>query len=468
MALKQRREKNTKENKFKVAPKTKKSSFVYPKKPSGKLYTYRKQLSYLLLVCLFVFPHLRLNGEQLVLINFLERKFVFFGLIFTPQDFYLFAVAMLACLLFVVFFTLVLGRLWCGWVCPQTIFMEMLFRRIEYWIEGDANQQIKLDKQPLNLEKATKKTVKHTLFIIISFLIANTFLAYLIGSKALYAIITEPVGNHLVGFFAIWLFTFVFYFIFAYVRESVCTVICPYGRLQGVLLDNDSVVVAYDVQRGEPRGKRKRDESAGNNLGDCVDCGLCVQVCPTDIDIRKGTQMECVNCTACIDACNQVMDKLGRDKNLIGFYNQDYLQDRKAYRIKPRTYIFSVVVLAVFMVLSGLIYARRDVEITVLRASGTLYQTRPDGSVSNLYNAQLVNKTNKSIKFKLVTTDKDYSVKLVQQQSVIPAEGTLNVTFFIIKAPATPSALKTKVHFEVKSGTATLGATTATFFNQAD
>ena len=231
--------------KNKTEQKSKGRNFLYPKKPSGKLYTYRKRASYGLLISLFSAPFLRYKGEQLVLLNFLERKFVFFGLIFTPQDFYLFAFAMLIFILFVICFTVVLGRLWCGWACPQTIFMEMIFRRIEYWIEGDAVRQKKLDAQSWNAEKFIKKSSKHFLFILISFAIANTFLAYLIGSDVLYKIITEPVGQHISGFISICIFTAIFYIVFAYVREVVCTVICPYGRLQGVLLDNQSLVVAW-------------------------------------------------------------------------------------------------------------------------------------------------------------------------------------------------------------------------------
>ncbi|MGF1926066.1 MAG: 4Fe-4S binding protein, partial [Bacteroidia bacterium] len=206
-------------------------AFIYPKKPSGKLYNHRKWVSYVLLIFLFACPFFKLNGEQLVLLNFLERKFVFFGLIFTPQDFYLFALAMMIFMIFIVCFTVILGRLWCGWACPQTIFMEMVFRRIEYWIEGDANQQRKLDAQEWNSEKLLKKGSKHFLFLLISFAIANTFLAYIIGSDQLYKIITEPVSMHISGFLSICLFTMVFYGVFAYVREVVCTVICPYGRL---------------------------------------------------------------------------------------------------------------------------------------------------------------------------------------------------------------------------------------------
>ncbi|RYY70512.1 MAG: cytochrome c oxidase accessory protein CcoG, partial [Chitinophagaceae bacterium] len=424
--------------------------FIYPKKPAGKLYTNRKWFSYVLLTCLFSFPFIKLGGEQLVLLNFLERKFVFFGLIFTPQDFYLFALAMLIFIIFVVCFTVIFGRIWCGWACPQTIFMEMVFRRIEYWIEGDANHQKKLDQQPWTSEKILKKGSKHLIFLLISFGIANTFLAYLIGSNVLYKIVTEPINNHLSGFISIWLFTFIFYGIFAYVREIVCTVICPYGRLQGVLLDNQSLIVAYNEQRGEPRAFLQKSNPEPNK-GDCIDCGLCVQVCPTGIDIRKGTQLECVNCTACIDSCNEVMIKINRPPNLIGFYTQDFIRSKMHFRLGLKAYGYAAVLLLVMLVFSSLIYKRQDVETTVLRASGTMYQLNEDGTVSNLYNAELINKTNRPIKFIVRSRQETDSIKFIQLPTILPKEGSAHLTFFLIKKQADVNDFKTDVAFEVIS-----------------
>lgn len=445
--------------------KSKGRNFIYPKKPSGKLYDYRKWVSYVLLLFLFSAPFIKVGGEQMVLLNFLERKFVFFGLIFTPQDFYLFALAMLIILIFIVCFTVVLGRLFCGWVCPQTIFMEMVFRRIEYWIEGDANQQRKLDAQPWTREKILKKGFKHLIFLFISFLISNTFLAYLIGSDQLYKIVTEPVSEHVVGFFSIWLFTFIFYGVFAYVREIVCTVICPYGRLQGVLLDNESLIVAYDETRGEPRGFLQKGVD-NSNKGDCIDCGLCVQVCPTGIDIRKGTQLECVNCTACIDSCNEVMLKINRPKDLIGFYSQNFIKERKPFKIGLRVYGYSAVLFAVILVFSSLIYKRTDVETTVLRASGTTFQTRPNGAISNLYNAELINKTNKDIKFSFTSTNPQDQIEFIQQSTLLPKEGTTRITFFVIKKEKDLTGFKTDVKFEIKADNKIVSEAKTTFFSQ--
>ncbi len=439
--------------------------FIYPKKPAGNLYTYRKWFSYVLLICLFSFPFVKLGGEQLVLLNFLERKFVFFGLIFTPQDFYLFALAMLIFIIFIVSFTVIFGRLWCGWACPQTIFMEMVFRRIEYWIEGDAIHQKKLDQLPWTREKILKKGSKHFLFLLISFGIANTFLAYLIGSDVLYRIMTEPIGKHVSGFISIWLFTFVFYGVFAYVREVVCTVICPYGRLQGVLLDNQSLIVAYNEQRGEPRSFLQKN-NADPTKGDCIDCGLCVQVCPTGIDIRNGTQLECVNCTACIDSCNEVMVKINKAPNLIGFFTQDFIKSKKPFRLGLKAYGYTAVLFLVMLVFSSLIYKRQDVETTVLRASGTMYQLGNDGTVSNLYNAELINKTNRSIKFTFRSQDETDSIKFIQLPEILPKEGSTHITFFLIKKQNGIKQFKSEVSFEVVANGKVISTASTSFFSQ--
>jgi cytochrome c oxidase accessory protein FixG len=232
--------------------------WVYPKKPNGRYYDFRKWLSYGLLAFLFSAPFVHINGNPIMLLNVFERKFVILGIPFLPQDFHLFVLAMIAFIVFIILFTVVYGRLFCGYVCPQTIFMEMVFRRIEYWIEGDATQQRKLDKQPWNKEKIIKKTGKQILFFSIAFLIANTFMAYLVGREQWFEIVTQPPSEHLIGFIGLVFFSFAFYGVFSVVREQVCTTICPYGRLQGVLLDKDSIVIAYDHVRGEPRGKLEK------------------------------------------------------------------------------------------------------------------------------------------------------------------------------------------------------------------
>lgn len=428
----------------------KKRKWLYPKLIKGKLYRYRAMVSYFFLTLLFAAPFIKLNGEQLVLLNVLERKFVFFGVIFWPQDFYLFVLALLVFMVFIVLFTVVFGRVFCGWVCPQTIFLEMVFRRIENWIEGDANQQRKLDEGPMTTEKLIKKTTKHTLFAIISFLIANIFLSYVIGTPTLLKIIREPLPMHLSGFISICIFTALFYLVFSKMRELVCTVACPYGRLQGVLLDNQSIIVAYDYNRGEPRGKKLKNQE--QVTGDCIDCKLCVQVCPTGIDIRNGTQMECVNCTACIDACDMVMEKINRPIRLIGFKSEDEITQTQGFKLNKRIYGYAGVLLLLMGTLAYLLASRSDIETSILRAGGTLYQLRDKNhTVSNLYNTELVNKTSHPISFQIVPDDKDVKIQYIQQEDQVAVGKSVKITFFVIMPQKSIKEYKSFVSFKLMS-----------------
>lgn len=423
---------------------------IHPKIIKGKLYQYRTLLSYFFLGLLFAAPFIKFKGEQLVLLDVLQRKFVFFGIIFWPQDFYLFVLAILTFIVFIVLFTVVFGRVFCGWICPQTIFLEMVFRKIEYWIEGEPVKQKKLNERSMDFDKFWRKAVKHGLFFLISFFIANVFLAYIIGSDALIEIITQPIVSHLSGFISIWIFTFVFYLVFSRVREIVCTVICPYGRLQGVLLDSQSIIVAYDYNRGEPRGKVQK--GLENQKGDCIDCKLCVQVCPTGIDIRNGTQMECTNCTACIDACDMVMEKTHRPLRLIGFKSEEEIKSRKPFRLSRRVYGYAAVLVVLMSLLSFLMIDRSDVKTTILRASGTLYQMRDDKMVSNLYNAELVNKTSKALEFEIVPDDKSIKLEYIQKEQKLAYGGRVKLTFFVLMPQNEVKKFKSEIKFKLLSG----------------
>lgn len=425
-----------------------KRQWIYPNLIKGKLYRYRSVLSYLFLGLLFAAPFIKLNGEQLILLNILERKFVFFGVIFWPQDFYLFVLALLTFIVFIVLFTVIFGRVFCGWVCPQTIFLEMVFRKIEYWIEGDHKKQKKLDEAPLSLEKCVKKSIKHLLFLTISFLIANIFLAYLIGSDTLLQIITEPVSAHLSGFIALSIFTLIFYLVFSRMRELVCTVACPYGRLQSVLLDNKTILVAYDYQRGEPRAPINKTSTLPK--GDCIDCGLCVQVCPTGIDIRKGTQMECVNCTACIDACDMVMHKINRPERLIGFKSENEIAVSGTFKLNKRIYGYTSVLVILISVLAYLLISRSDIKTTILRAGGTLYQiNETTHTVSNLYNVEMVNKTSRNIEFTLKADDPAARIQYIQQENKLSPGSSIRMTFFVFLPSGHATSYKSKISFSV-------------------
>jgi cytochrome c oxidase accessory protein FixG len=409
-----------------------KRRWIYPKKPSGKLHNWRIVVTIVLLSLLFAGPFIKINGQPLLLMNVIERKFVIFGQVFWPQDFVLLAMVLIAFFVFVILFTVVFGRIWCGWLCPQTLFMEMVFRKIEYWIEGDASAQRRLDKAPLSFNKIYKKTLKHFIFILISLLIAHTLMAYLIGIEETQVIVSQSPGENLAGFIGLVSFSIIFYGLFAKFREQACIAVCPYGRLQGVLLGKESIVVAYDWIRGEPRGHLKKKQQPEVNLGDCIDCKLCVHVCPTGIDIRNGTQLECVNCTACIDACDDVMIKIGKPTGLIRYASINSITNGVVKLFTPRVMGYSLVLIAVVGLLSFALATRTDVETTVLKVPGTLYQTEP-GFVTNLYNVEFVNKTFDDLEVTIKVESPEYaSIQKADGQLIsIPAGGLVKGVYFI-------------------------------------
>lgn len=407
--------------------------WIFPKKPFGKYYNKRKLVSYLLLILLFSGPYITIGGEPLLLINIIERKFVIFGQIFWPQDLHIFALGMIVFILFVTVFTIAFGRLFCGWVCPQTIFMEMVFRRIEYWIEGDWKQQQLLAKSSWTVEKVFKTIAKQGLFWLISFLIANTFLAYIIGYKELFHIISDNPANHIGGLSSIVIFTTIFYLVFSKFREQVCTVVCPYGRLQDVLLDKKSLVVAYDFVRGENRAKFKKGEDRiSTNKGDCIDCHQCVNVCPTGIDIRNGTQLECVNCTACIDACDFMMEKVGLEKGLIRFDSMEGIAKKSKFKITTRVMAYLGVLTLLLAIMVTMLLGRSDFEATVLRTRGTLFQEVEKGVYSNIYDITLVNKTNEEMPIEIKLLEGKGEIKMIGDDLVLSAQGEVQSKFMIL------------------------------------
>lgn len=423
--------------------------WLYPNKPKGKYYNLRSYLSIVYLVLFFSLPFVRVQGEPLFLINIVERKFILFGSIFWPQDFFIFGLGMLIFIVFIALFTVVFGRVFCGWACPQTIFMETIFRKIEYWIEGDANYQKALNKAPWNSEKISKRTLKFLLFFLISVLIANTFLAYIIGTDELFKMASEPIAQHKGGFISMLLFSGIFFFIYSWFREQVCIIVCPYGRMQGVLLDKNSVVVAYDYERGEPRAKFKK--SPINLKGDCVDCSLCVKVCPTGIDIRNGTQLECINCTACIDACDNIMEGVGRPKGLIRFDSENGIKNKTKLKFTTRMKAYSVVLLLLISVEVALLATRSDYDATILRAKGLLYQEQPNDQISNLFTIKLVNKTRDSMPVKLKIENMDGNIQMVGKDLVVKREGITESTFFIFLNKRDITQRKTKLKIGVYS-----------------
>ena len=397
-------------------------------------------------------PFIQIDGHPFILFNIIDRKFVLFGTPFWPHDFHLIVLAFISLVLFIVLFTVIYGRVWCGWACPQTIFMEMVFRKIEYWIEGDANKQRKLDKMPWNGEKIFKRGLKQVIFFTIALIISHLFMAYLIGVDQVKEIVTQSPMNHLAGFAGLMLFTFLFYLVFANLREQVCIALCPYGRLQGVFVGKSTIAVMYDWLRGEPRGRiRKNKEGKKDDKGDCIDCKMCVHVCPTGIDIRNGTQLECINCTACMDACDDVMKKVDRPQGLIRLASYQSIKEGVKNLFNTRVIRYSIVLIFLVALQIYLLTTREPVETTIVRVPGMLYQEQENNRISNLYNIQFVNKT-----FEDITLDvrlKDFEngeIKRVGGEVIsVPSNENLKGVFFIELPKASLNKTKTNLVIEI-------------------
>ena len=354
-------------------------------------------------------------------------------------------------------------------MCPQTIFMEMVFRRIEYWIDGDRGAQIRLSKQPWNAEKIRKRLLKWALFFGISFLIANVFLAYLIGSDQLMQYISEGPAAHLGTLAALLIFTAAFFFVFTWFREQVCIIACPYGRLQGVLLDDKSLVVAYDYKRGESEQGRKKfrkgEDRQSLGYGDCIDCKQCVHVCPTGIDIRNGTQLECVNCTACIDECDTIMEKVGLPRGLIRYASELEISENVPFRFTGRMKGYAAVLTVLTVVLIGMLFLRNDLEATILRLPGQLYERKEDNIIRNFYSYKLINKTTREIpdiRFELISHNG--TITFVQGDGFeVPAQHLTEGTLYIDINNAALSGDKDELKIGVFSGEELIETATARF-----
>ncbi|MBK7357874.1 MAG: cytochrome c oxidase accessory protein CcoG [Saprospiraceae bacterium] len=404
--------------------------WIFASKVSGRFYNYRNYSSFVYLILFFAIPFIWVHNQPLVLFNILEGKFILFSKIFWPNDFFIFAVAMITFIIFIALFTVIYGRLFCGWACPQTIFMEMVFRKIEWLIEGSPGQQKLLQSKSWTSEWWIKKSLKHFIFLAFSFLIANTFLAYIIGIDQLYKIILKPISENIGLLSGLIVFTLLFYGVFAFVRDIICTTVCPYGRLQSVLFDKDTMQISYDYTRGEPRERLHKNQQ--RTQGDCVDCMKCVQVCPTGIDIRNGVQMECVGCTACIDACDEVMDKVGFKRGLIRYASENEISRKTSFkfnnRMKAYTALLSILILAMVV----LIATRNTIDAYVQRVPGQLYQEVNDSLITNLYTVKFINKSRDTQTMDIKLANYNGNIQLIGNHEIkINPESVSEYEFFI-------------------------------------
>jgi cytochrome c oxidase accessory protein FixG len=397
-------------------------NWIYAKQPQGKWYNRRTVVAWLAIAFLVLAPFIKINGNPLMLFDIANRKFSIFGQIIWAQDSYLMALVMAVTVVFIVLFTVIYGRLWCGWACPQTIFLEMIYRRIEYLFEGNYRN----GRKPREATTGTilMRLAKHAVFFIISVLITNVFLNWIIGPERLFEIISQPIHENWLGFSIMFGISLFYYWIYAFFREQVCTMICPYGRLQGVLLDSRSISVIYDYKRGEPRGSKKS--------GDCIDCHQCIAVCPTGIDIKNGSQLECINCTACIDECNIVMKKINKPQNLIRFDSVQGVESGQRSILNARTYAYSAVLAVLIVLLSVTLANRKILETTMLRVSGSIFQQVDSVTYSNLYMIKIINKTksDKNLNMRILTPALG-TVQLATGQTLLKTQGVLESVLIV-------------------------------------
>ncbi|MFP7657501.1 MULTISPECIES: cytochrome c oxidase accessory protein CcoG [Chryseobacterium] len=414
---------------------TGKRKWVFPRKPKGKYTNYRNYTSYILLALFFILPFVTINHNPFLLINVIDRKFFIVGQPFYLQDFFILALGAVTSVIFVMLFTVVFGRIFCGWLCPQTLFMEMVFRKIEYWIEGDRNKQMKLDRQEWNSEKIRKRSLKWSVFLLVSLIISHFMFMYIVGYREVFKIMSEGPAEHSLKFIVMLSFTAVFYFTFAWLREQVCTLVCPYGRLQGVLIDKQTINVYYDFKRGENRSKWKNGEDRkSEGKGDCIDCQQCVVVCPTGIDIRNGQQLECINCTACIDACDEVMEKIGLPKGLVRYATEAEIENQSRFIFTSRMKVTTVFLALLIGFLGFLMYDRGSMEAKFIKPAGSTFFTK-NGKITNTFIYTFLNKTNekKVLTIKVISPKNGEITFFGSDKIVLKGDqilkGNINITF---------------------------------------
>lgn len=397
---------------------------INAKQPKGKWYTRRNIVGYALILFLVLAPLLKIHGHPFMMLDILNRKFYIFGLMVFAEDTYILALVMAVAVVSIVLFTVVFGRLFCGWACPQTLFLELVYRKIEFLFDGNGRKgKKKLDPSNTSL---IRMLAKHTVYILVSIFFTNVFLLWFIGPEQLLKIATEPVSDHLAGFLIMMALSIFYYWVYSYFREQICTLFCPYGRMQGVLLDNNSISVIYDYKRGEPRNSKVSEG------GDCINCLQCISVCPTGIDIRNGSQLECIHCAACIDECNLVMKKIGKPYNLIRYDSVQGVEIGKRSLLNARSIAYTAVLVILMIILAFTAGRRTIIDVTLWRAQGTLYQKLDENTFSNIYQIMFLNKGDEPLELTLRLLDfPNGELSIADNKVVLPPNGKLKEVMII-------------------------------------
>ncbi len=397
-------------------------SKIYVRSVTGFFTALRQKINWILMLGFFLLPWIPYGDRQAVLFDLSAQKFNIFGLIIWPQDLVLLAVLLMigAYALFVI--TTFIGRVWCGFTCPQTIW-TFVFIWIEEKIEGKMNKRKKLDEQPNNFQKIWKKALKHTLWIAISLITSLTFLAFFIPVKELYIDVFTLNSSGIIYFWTVF-FTLCTYANAGWMREIMCLHMCPYARFQSAMFDKDTFTVSYDAKRGDSRGPRSRKvDHKALGLGDCIDCNLCVQVCPTGIDIRDGLQYECINCGACIDACDDVMDKMGYEKNLISYTTETQLEGKKTNIIRSKLVGYASVLLIMIVVFIYFLMTIQPIKLDIIRDRNQLYRISSEGMLENVYTLKILNKTEQDLTYTFTFTGlNDFTWQGINEVSVKAGE----------------------------------------------
>jgi cytochrome c oxidase accessory protein FixG len=370
--------------------------WIRPKPSGGAWYRRRQVVAYALMVVYLAIPHLHMNGKPLMLLDAPRREFTLFGYTFLSTDTLLLMLLLGTLTLLVFTFTAVFGRVWCGWGCPQTVWMEFLFRPIERWVEGGRSASLLIDKS--GRHGNPRRLAKFVIYAVLSLILAHTFLAYFVGVEQLEVWVRRSPVEHPSSFAVMAITSILVFLDFSYFREQTCTIACPYGRWQSVLLDKNSLVVAYDYGRGEPREKGKLRSP---NAGDCIDCGACVVTCPTGIDIRDGLQMECIHCTQCADACDSIMQAIGKPPGLVRCTSREILAGAKKHIVRPRTVLYPIALVIVAGTLAYQLEHKEKADIILLRSLETPFTENGDGTVSNQLRLRITNRSGADQRYRI-------------------------------------------------------------------